>query len=230
MVNLTYTGINMGGKKSKAPKPDYKTMARNYATWQHEDTQWRESRIKEAANIHNREMSRDKARYAASGGSKDKIAEIEAEHKRKFEETTAGIEKQYTEKQQTLRSGFTRGELLKRFRDVRHGEITDKYRSMENIAERDVFLKNVGATATDRGLWHDSDSPYRRNYRDQQIVFGKDSKVFSDEEFEKWVAGYGEFKPSAGKVEEKPEGIKTRRGEKPRTPLQTSQLEENPWV
>lgn len=217
----------MGAKKSKVsvPEPDYKAMASNLAKWTHEDKMWRENSLKEASNIHNRELGREKARYAASGGSKDKIGEIEARHKKKLAETTSQIESQYAEKSQTIESGPTKTELKKYFKNQKSREIMNQYRHLQkNNADRNL----ASAVQTGRNL--------RKSIRIDQTPHQKiisdfsNPKLFSDEAFDQWVTEFSGYTPEAQKVGKREE-IKTRKGEKPRAPLLgVQELEENPWI
>lgn len=232
----------MGSKKSKAPAPDYKAMANRLATWQHEDATWHKDRLKEAANIHNREMGRAKARYAASGGSKDKIGEIEAEHKRKWEATEADINKKYKEKQQTLRTGTTYKELFGRFTATIGHEMGQEAERRQTAADK-VAAPRAGYTM-------DYDSPYYKSppqkdtsvrdaylkeqgaqmYANGRTQFAPGSEAISEANFIKWAKTFGDFKTPEDTPQEDVEQIKTRKGEKPRAPLMADQLEQNPWI
>lgn len=231
----------MGAKKSKVsvPEPDYKAMASNLAKWTHEDKMWRENSLKEASNIHNRELGREKARYAASGGSKDKIGEIEARHKKKLAETTSQIESQYAEKSQTIESGPTKTELKKYFKNQKSREIMNQYRHLQkNKADRNLasaYAKETGSSEyqiQDTLSAADFSNPNAQSGRNlgKSIRINQDSPLFSDEAFDQWVTEFSGYTPEAQKVGKREE-IKTRKGEKPRAPLLgVQELEENPWI
>lgn len=230
MVNTTYTGTGMGSNKSKAPKPDYKAMANRLATWEYEDAQWETDRLKEAANIHNREMSRSKARYASSGGSKDKIGEIEAEHKRKWEATEADIKKKYSEKQQTLRTGATYQDLFKRFEAVRSHEVAGEAQNIKDPTKREEYLKSQGAELRETGTMFGDEHGTTTQPKRYQAVFKPGAAAASEAAFMDWTKTFGNFKTPENTEAEDVEQIKTRKGEKPRVPLMANQLEENPWI
>lgn len=227
---MTYTGIDMAGNKSKLPKPDYKAMANRLATWQHEDAQWEKDRLKEAANIHNREMGRAKARYGASGGSKDKIGEIEAEHKRKWEETEAGIKKKYSEKQQTLRTGATYQDLFKKFTAIRSHEIAGEAAGIKDPTKKEEYLKGQGAQLQEMMTTFNDEHQTTTQPKRYQAIFKPGAEGISEAAFMDWTKTFGNFKTPENTEAEDVEQIKTRKGEKPRAPLMANQLEENPWI